>query len=452
VRRWYRRAVPSRLALGGILIAVWMAVAAPWAGAADGDAPALRSETSPGIAVQQSAGVPLTGEFLLLELVDAEGAVVSGPAVVDLREPDVVAAATRPGAPPPAGYRWRGLGEDGTVVGGVEALDPSRPPPSVGDPVRDATAVMAVVRALALAGPIVLLGLVVLRWWVIAGVAATGGVRPPVRGGTAPGALAVPAAMDARLRWLWWIATGAWAIGVLGTVATTLWQLRSADLAALLAARPGASLAIQAGLVLGTAVLAFVPWRASAWSLALGLPAALALLVVSASGHAWVEPDRTVAVGADALHNWATGLWVGGLVGLAVLVPAWLAALGEEDRVPAAAGVVVRFSTIAIVAVAALVVTGTYRALAELDAPGDLFDTRYGIALTVKLGLFALLLGTGAWNRLVLHPRLERAALGLREGDGGATRALRTSVLAEIALAAGVLLAVGVMVAVTPPA
>jgi copper transport protein len=235
-------------------------------------------------------------------------------------------------------------------------------------------------------------------------------------------------------------------------VATTLWELRSWDLAALLATRPGGALAIQAGLVVVAAVLALVPWRDSRWTLALGLPAALALLVVSASGHAWVEPDRAVAVGADALHNWATGLWVGGLIGLAGLVPSWLAALAEEDRIPAAAGVVVRFSTIAIVAVATLVVTGTYRALAELDAPGDLLDTRYGIALTVKLGLFAVLLATGAWNRLVLHPRLERAALGLREDDGGAVRALRASVIAEIALAAGVLLAVGVMVAVLPPA
>ena len=62
-----------------------------------------------------------------------------------------------------------------------------------------------------------------------------------------------------------------------------------------------------------------------------------------------------------------------------------------------------------------------------------------------------MLLVTGGYNRLVLHPRLERAALGLRDGDGGAAAALRTSVTAEIALAAAVMAAVAVMVAVLPP-
>ncbi len=50
----------------------------------------------------------------------------------------------------------------------------------------------------------------------------------------------------------------------------------------------------------------------------------------------------------------------------------------------------VRFSGLAVAAVAVLVVTGVYRALAELGDAGDLLHTDYGIALLVKLGLFVV--------------------------------------------------------------
>ena len=100
------------------------------------------------------------------------------------------------------------------------------------------------------------------------------------------------------------------------------------------------------------------------------------------------------------------------------------------------AGVVVRFSALAIASVAVLAVTGVYRALAELSSLSDLVDTGYGRALVVKLVLFAALLAVGAYNRLVLHARLERAALGLRSDDGGASHRLRASIAAELALGA----------------
>ena len=115
------------------------------------------------------------------------------------------------------------------------------------------------------------------------------------------------------------------------------------------------------------------------------------------------------------------------------------------------AGVVVRFSALALTAVAVLVVTGVYRALAELGSVGDVADTAYGRALLVKLGLFAVLLCGGAYNRLVAHPRLERAALGLDPDDRGAAAALRVSVTAELVLAAALMVSVAVLVSLPPP-
>ncbi len=154
----------------------------------------------------------------------------------------------------------------------------------------------------------------------------------------------------------------------------------------------------------------------------------------------------------DALHGLATAAWLGGLVGLAVLAIPATRALGAEDRLRLGAGVVVRFSALALGAVGVLVVTGVYRALAELDSAADLVETAYGRALLVKLGIFAVMLGVGAFNRMVLHPRLERAALGLSPTDRGAGAALRVSVRAELALAAALMVSVAVLVSLSPPA
>jgi copper transport protein len=101
--------------------------------------------------------------------------------------------------------------------------------------------------------------------------------------------------------------------------------------------------------------------------------------------------------------------------------------------------------------VTVLVVTGVYRALAELGSAGDLIDTGYGLALLVKLTIFAVLLAHASVNRFVYHPRLERAALGLEDDDRGAGQALVRSVRREVALAAGLLVAVAVMIGLAPP-
>jgi copper transport protein len=171
---------------------------------------------------------------------------------------------------------------------------------------------------------------------------------------------------------------------------------------------------------------------------------------VSDAGHAATGGDATLNVAIDLIHQLATAAWLGGLVGLAVLaIPAALG-LPEADRVRLAAAVVVRFSALALTAVALLVVTGVYRALAEVSVD-DLLDTGYGRALLVKLGLFAVLLVGGAYNRMVVHPRLERAALGLDPGDRGAAAALRVSVRAELALAAALMVSVAVLVSLAPP-
>ena len=75
---------------------------------------------------------------------------------------------------------------------------------------------------------------------------------------------------------------------------------------------------------------------------------------MSWQGHASDGTDVAINIPADAIHAFATAAWIGGLVGLLVLLvtPAQ-AYLAPGDRVRLLAGAVVRFSALAIASVTA---------------------------------------------------------------------------------------------------
>ncbi len=117
------------------------------------------------------------------------------------------------------------------------------------------------------------------------------------------------------------------------------------------------------------------------------------------SGHASVSGP--VALIADAAHVQAAAMWVGGL---AFVVAALT--LSHEDRWPLAAASVPRFSTMAVVSVAILVVAGTINGYLQVRAWRGLWETEYGVLLLVKLGLVIPLLALGAYNNRHAVPRL----------------------------------------------
>jgi putative copper export protein len=361
----------------------------------------------------------------------------------------------------PGTYRvaWRALSTDGQVVRGETRVTVVAPAGAERVPLVENVRARSETRPLGVAGrllllvsPVALLGLIGLLVWIVA---------PAWRRSEGEEAAALGAA-----RWwpVWWCAVAA---GALGLLLAPVAQLRSlgagaGDLASLLLdTRWGAAWIVQAS-ALGAAVLAWIacarPGRSAGVDLrpaagaVLAAPPAVALGAIAWAGHASSGTDRAIGIGADVLHSWATALWLGGLAGLLTLVVPAIRRTGEEARTRLAAGVVVRFSTLAVSAVAVLVVTGVYRALAELSSLDDLVNTPYGQALLVKLVIFALMLVGGAYNRFVVHPRLERAALGLEPSDRGAALRLRTSVGVELVLALAVMIAVAVLGSLPPPA
>ncbi len=74
------------------------------------------------------------------------------------------------------------------------------------------------------------------------------------------------------------------------------------------------------------------------------------------------------------------------------------------------AGVVGRFSTMAGISFAGILVAGTLLAIAEVGSVANLFETGYGQLLLVKIAMVGLLLFLAGYNRFLLMPGLFSAA------------------------------------------
>lgn len=473
------RAVAGRRTTGILAVAVLLlAVLAAGAGVADADSGLVAAQPPPGthLAVRPAHvrlefAAPLEAQFLTVE-VWAAGRLRSLPARIDPTDPQA-AIATLGRAAVPAGtawVRWRALTTDGHVVSGRYPLQlgsggGSVPPRQLGSGIGGW--VTGIGRLAILVGLVLALGLVVLRWGVAAPAWAAGGVTPPGRPDDRAGfqARALIALTRGAGAWwaAWWTGLALWGLGAVVTGIGLTWWLGvgPSGLGRLVSdTRAGHALVALIACVLAVGAAgaglrrrraADAPAPATGWAYALGSPAVLGIIAVSWAGHASDGTDVDINIGADAIHTAAAAAWLGGLLGLLVLVVTPASALADTDRVRLLAAAVVRFSSLAIAAVAVLVITGTYRALAELGSLGQLLTTAYGIALTVKLAIFVVMLCVGGYSRLVLHPRLERAALGLDPSERRAGTELRVSLTIELALALALMVAVAVLVATTPP-
>ncbi|HUN76984.1 MAG TPA: copper homeostasis membrane protein CopD [Steroidobacteraceae bacterium] len=159
----------------------------------------------------------------------------------------------------------------------------------------------------------------------------------------------------------------------------------------------------------------------------------------------------SVHAGADVLHLLAAGLWLGALMLLgARAVRTHRARTAEEARTLLRQ--LSRFSALGPAVVAALTLTGLVNAwyLIGLHRWSALLNTAYGLALLVKLVLFFGMLLLAMINRSHLTPQLQMAVAG-SQPLGPVLGKLRTSLLAEAALGALVLVAVSVLGMLEPP-
>ncbi len=176
------------------------------------------------------------------------------------------------------------------------------------------------------------------------------------------------------------------------------------------------------------------------------LAAAAVLLVPGLAGHAAQTAPRGVSLLLDWVHLAAGSIWLGGLVGLLVLG----AMLPPARRVAGLAVAVPRFSNVAFASVVLLLASGIGATIVHLPLLAALWQTSYGVAILVKLGLVAAALAFASVNLRRNRPSLAAAREDVALGES-AGRLLRKMVAAETGIIASAVLAAAVLSSLPPP-
>ncbi len=161
----------------------------------------------------------------------------------------------------------------------------------------------------------------------------------------------------------------------------------------------------------------------------------IVLLSFQFLGHTASASPAALVRTSDAVHAFAGAIWIGGIVGLALLSHH---GVHEGRRVAAA-----RFSTAAVYAVVAVGLAGLALGWANLPTFDALWTTGYGQTLMAKLVLVAMLGALGAYNHVRVVPAIS-------DGDDVALLRLRHTVTAEVAIVLMVLALTALLVNQSP--
>lgn len=137
----------------------------------------------------------------------------------------------------------------------------------------------------------------------------------------------------------------------------------------------------------------------------------------------------------DLLHQYAASVWVGGLMHLS------LAAFGRPQE-PSPAIMLKRFSAMALVSVAVLIVAGFGLTYYYVDGFGAFTGTAYGMMVGTKMVVLGLLLILGALNFFVVRR--------LPDADAVSVLRLRRFVEVELGLGVTVLFAAASLTSLPP--
>lgn len=258
-------------------------------------------------------------------------------------------------------------------------------------------------RGLILAGQAVTVGGIVFLLWVIQPAAATdAGAAERARRVLrllAGGALTVAAGQVLAL-----------VVQLIALADGGPWPLR--ELSATLFFRVSVGRIVTALAIAMTAFALHRDPRHRSWSGLALLLAALLSVLASWTSHAAARPgSRALLLAADAVHQSAAFVWIGGLAHL-------LAAVLRERNAGWPPALLARFSALAMVSVGALVAAGIGLSFGYIDGVLAFVGTAYGVMVLTKVVLLALVLVLGALNfravrrldpaRRVAAPRLRR--------------------------------------------
>ena len=183
----------------------------------------------------------------------------------------------------------------------------------------------------------------------------------------------------------------------------------------------------------------------------LAIPSAVLAATPALGGHASTQHPIWLLTTSDILHVISMSVWVGGLVALVLLLPVATRGIGAaRERTGVLVDFLLRFSTVALIAVVVIAVSGTIQAIVEVNSFPALIDTAFGRAVLIKIILFGGLIWLGAKNRRRVIPALvERREGGETPGAPG-VRA-RRNLRIEVVLVMAVLAVTAALVSYPPP-
>jgi copper transport protein len=159
-------------------------------------------------------------------------------------------------------------------------------------------------------------------------------------------------------------------------------------------------------------------------------------------GHARTYGPTWLVLSADVLHAGTAAVWLGGLIGLGMLLTKANRSVSDPRQ---AAVVLSRFSTLAGGLVAVLTATGLILAVVIVGSIEGLLNSTYGHLLLVKLGFAGSVVGLAAWNRFHLVPRLSEVG-----GERQSWRRLTRAVVVEAFILVLVISVTGALVMSSP--
>jgi copper resistance protein D len=223
-----------------------------------------------------------------------------------------------------------------------------------------------------------------------------------------------------RLAWIAWFSLGVALLSGLAWLVLTAQDISDQPLAAVFSSNVIGTVLTQTGFghdwiarfALALLFVAMLLWARSSrfvgWHGVGAVVIAAALVGTLAwAGHAvgteGVAGD--VHLIADILHLIAAAAWVGALLPLALLLHA-AHRDPDESALAIARAAVPRFSTLGVVSVATILVTGAVNTWFLAGSVPALVGTDYGRLLLVKIALFLVMVCIAAFNRYRLTPRL----------------------------------------------
>ncbi len=159
------------------------------------------------------------------------------------------------------------------------------------------------------------------------------------------------------------------------------------------------------------------------------------------SGHASAVSNLSwLSLSSDVLHVWSAGGWLGSLTCLLVVERLWKKQNSEaRSLLPM---FIQKFSSLSMVWVAIIVVSGVVSASIHLSGIGDLFASGYGRILLLKMILAMMVIGLGSLNWNTIR---EGVHVGVKLGR------LKRRSFKEAWLAQIVLLVTAVLIRGAPP-